>query len=52
MSIWVILIILLLIFGAGAYPTWGYNHSWGYGPVGGIGLILFVLVILLVMGLL
>ena len=45
-----ILLILLILLLAGAFPRWGYNKHWGYGPSGGLGLLLVIVLILLLMG--
>lgn len=41
-----LLIILLLILIFGALPQWPHAVNWGYGP-SGIGLVLLVIVIVL-----
>ena len=51
MSIGLILVIILILFLAGAFPRTGaYNEGWGYGPSGILGVILVIVVILLLMG--
>ena len=45
-----ILLIVLVILFAGAFPAWPYSRGWGYGPSGVIGLILVILLILLLLG--
>lgn len=49
MNIWMLIIIVLFIFGVGGAPNWGY-HNYGWGPSGGLGLVLLILLILLVLG--
>ena len=49
MSLIVILLIVLLVLGVGAYPGFGW-HSYGYGPSGLIGLLLVVLLVLFLLG--
>lgn len=49
MSLVVVLIIILLIFGLGGAPVWGY-HPYGWYPSGGVGLIVLILIILLLAG--
>jgi hypothetical protein len=44
-----ILLILLILLLAGAFPRWGYNRNWGYGPSGLLGLVVCVVLILLVL---
>lgn len=50
MSILTILIIVLILFLVGAFPTWPHSRNWGYYPSGGIGIILVVIVVLLLIG--
>jgi Protein of unknown function (DUF3309) len=50
MSILTILIIVLILFLVGAFPTWPHSKNWGYYPSGGVGIILVVIVVLLLMG--
>lgn len=46
--IWlIVLIVLLAVFAA---PAWPYSRGWGYYPTGGLGLIVVILVILLLLG--
>lgn len=45
-----ILIIVLILFLIGAFPTWPHSAGWGYGPSGGIGLILIIIIILVLLG--
>jgi hypothetical protein len=44
-----ILIILLVLFLAGALPTWGHSRESGSGPSGLLGTILAVVVILVLL---
>jgi len=50
MSLGMILLIVLVLFLVGAFPSWPHSRSWGYGPSGGLGVVVLVLVVLLVMG--
>lgn len=43
-----ILIVLLVLFLIGAFPSWPYSRGWGYGPSGLLGVLLVVLVIYMV----
>lgn len=45
-----VLVIILILLLFGAFPRWGYSSSWGYGPTGIIGIILVIVVILLLLG--
>ncbi len=44
-----ILIIILIILLIGAAPAWPYSRSWGYYPSGGLGLVLLIIIILLLL---
>ncbi len=48
MGLIILIVLILLLFGA--FPRWSYNRNWGYGPTGGLGLIIIVVVILLLLG--
>jgi hypothetical protein len=48
MGLVLLIIVILLLFGA--FPRWNYSRNWGYGPSGGLGLVLVILLILLLMG--
>ena len=50
MSILTILIIILILFLVGAFPTWPHSRNWGYYPSGGVGIILVIIVVLFFMG--
>jgi hypothetical protein len=50
MSIGTILLIVLILFLIGAFPTWPHSKGWGYGPSGGLGLIVVILLILVLTG--
>jgi hypothetical protein len=43
-----ILIILVLLLVGGA-PAWPYSRSWGYGPSGIVGFLLVLLLVLLIL---
>jgi hypothetical protein len=45
-----ILLVILLLLGVGAFPSWPYSREWGYYPSGGIGLVVVILLILLLIG--
>lgn len=45
-----ILLVIVVLFLVGAFPSWGYSSNWGYGPSGGLGLVLIILVVLLLTG--
>ena len=45
-----ILIIILILFLVGAFPTWPHSQSWGYGPSGILGTILIIVLILFLLG--
>ena len=50
MSLGTILIIILVLFLIGAFPTWPHSANWGYYPSSGLGIILVIVVVLLLMG--
>jgi hypothetical protein len=45
-----ILLILLILLLAGAFPRWEYSRNWGYGPSGLLGLVLVIVLVLLLLG--
>ncbi len=45
-----ILIVILILFLIGAFPSWGYSRSWGYFPSGILGVVLVIVIILVLMG--
>lgn len=50
MSLGMILVIILILFLIGAFPTWPHSQGWGYYPSGGLGLVLFIVLILILAG--
>ena len=50
MSVSTILIIILILFLIGAFPSWGHSANWGYGPSGVLGIILIIVIVLLLLG--
>lgn len=50
MSVGTILLILLILAAAGAFPTWPHSKSWGYYPSGGLGLVVLILLLLVLTG--
>ena len=50
MSLGTILLIVLVLFLIGVFPTWPHSQNWGYYPSGGLGTILIVVVVLMVLG--
>lgn len=48
MSLIVLILLLVLLFGA--LPAWPHSRGWGYGPSGALGLVLLVLIILVILG--
>jgi hypothetical protein len=50
MSIGTILLIVLILFLVGAFPTWPHSRSWGYAPSGVIGLVVVILLVLVLLG--
>lgn len=45
-----IILILLIVLLAGAWPRSGYSRNWGYAPSGVLGLLLLIVLILLLLG--
>jgi len=46
----IILLILLVVLALGTAPAWPYSRGWGYYPSGTLGTILLVLIVLLILG--
>lgn len=44
-----ILIIILILLLLGAAPAWPYSRGWGYYPSGLLGLILLIVIILVLL---
>jgi hypothetical protein len=44
MELIVVIVLVLLLFGA--FPTYPYSRNWGYAPSGILGTILLIVVIL------
>ena len=45
-----ILLIILILFLVGAFPSWPHSRIWGYGPSGLSGVLVIVLIVLLITG--
>lgn len=45
-----IILIVLILFLLGSFPTWPYSAGWGYGPSGVIGFLIVLLLVLMLMG--
>lgn len=45
-----ILLVVLILFLIGSFPSWPHSRSWGYGPSGGLGLVVIIVIVLLLMG--
>ena len=50
MSLGTILLIVLILFLIGVFPTWPHSAGWGYYPSGGIGTIIIIVVVLMLIG--
>lgn len=50
MTIGTVLLIVLVLFLIGAFPSWGHSRNWGYGPSGLVGVALLVVAVLLATG--
>ena len=44
-----ILIVILIILLIGAAPAWPHSRGWGYFPSGTLGIILLIIIILVLM---
>ena len=49
MSLGTILLIILVLFLIGAFPTWPHSAGWGYYPSGGIGMVIVIVIVLVLM---
>jgi hypothetical protein len=47
LTILLVIVILMLI---GAAPAWPHSRNWGYYPSGGLGLIVLIIIILILLG--
>ena len=45
-----ILLVILVLFLIGAFPTWPHSVNWGYYPSGGFGTLIVIVLVLLVLG--
>jgi hypothetical protein len=45
-----ILLILLVVLLLGSAPAWPYSRGWGYYPSGAVGTILVIVVVLMLLG--
>jgi Protein of unknown function (DUF3309) len=45
-----LLLIILILLLIGAAPAWPYSRGWGYYPSGILGTILIILLILMLLG--
>lgn len=45
-----IILILLIVLLAGAFPAWPYSRGWGYNPFGIIAVILVIYLVLALTG--
>ena len=50
MSLGNILLVVLILFLIGAFPTWPHSMNWGYYPSGGFGTLIVIVIVLLVLG--
>jgi len=46
----IILVIVLVLFVVGTFPSWPHSRGWGYYPSTGLGVILVIVIVLLLMG--
>lgn len=45
-----ILLVILILFLIGAFPSWPHSRSWGYGPSGIVGVVVIILIVMLLTG--
>ena len=45
-----ILVIVLILFVVGSFPSWPHSRGWGYYPSSILGLILVVVIVLFLLG--
>jgi hypothetical protein len=45
-----ILLVVLVVLLLASAPAWPYSRGWGYYPSGGVGTILLILVVLMLLG--
>ena len=45
----IVLVVLILLL-AGAFPAWPHSRGWGYYPSGGLGAVLMIVIILMLIG--
>jgi hypothetical protein len=50
MSLGTIILIVLILFLIGAFPSWPHSANWGYFPSGTIGTIIIIVVVLMLLG--
>lgn len=50
MPLGLIVVIVLLLFALGAWPTWPHSQSWGYAPSGIIGTVLVIALVIWLLG--
>lgn len=46
----ILILIVLILFLVGAFPSWPHSKNWGYYPSGGLGLVVVILLILILLG--
>jgi hypothetical protein len=46
----ILLVVVLVLLLAGAFPTWSHSRSWGYMPSGGLGVVLLIVLLLVLSG--
>lgn len=45
-----ILLVILILFLIGAFPSWPHSRNWGYGPSGIVGVVVIILIVMLLTG--
>ena len=45
-----VLVILLILFVVGSFPSWPHSRGWGYYPSSILGVILLIVIVLFLLG--
>jgi hypothetical protein len=45
-----LLLIVVILLLAGAFPRWPHSRKWGYAPSGTLGVVLVIVIVLMLLG--
>lgn len=45
-----VLVIVLILFVVGSFPSWPHSRGWGYYPSSILGVILLIVIVLFLLG--